>query len=206
MTSWTTLPNGAVAAGGLPSGETVTALRDNVPATAEGASGAPVLSAAWHPYNMVNVGDGATGLIYDQAIDGTVASVITPDFVNGYEYMIRFDGVSLSAAAAFRVDLYKEVDAAYQALTVSGNSTDTVGYSGLLRVVFPRIAKRAHIVTWETSLSRDSDASDLVVAGTSFVMADITLQTLLRARIQGASGNIDLGKIYFYRRREFITG
>lgn len=206
MTSYVAIPNGDIDQDSPATQPLFTAIRDNPIAISEGSANAPVLSTGWHPYNMVNVGDGNTGLIYDQTIDGTVASVITPDFVNGYEYLIRFDGVSLSAAAAFRVDLYKETDAAYQALTVSGNSTDTVGYSGLLRIVFPRIAKRAHIVTWETSLSRDSDASDLVVAGTSFVMADITLQTILRARIQGASGNIDLGKIYLYRQREFITG
>ena len=41
MTDWTTLPNAAVGVGGLPSGTTVTALRDNPVAIAEGAPGAP---------------------------------------------------------------------------------------------------------------------------------------------------------------------
>ena len=43
MTDWTTLPNAAVGVGGLPSGTTVTALRDNPVAIAEGAPGAPRL-------------------------------------------------------------------------------------------------------------------------------------------------------------------
>ena len=41
MADWTNLPNQAVGVGGLPSGTTVTALRDNPIAIAEGAAGAP---------------------------------------------------------------------------------------------------------------------------------------------------------------------
>ena len=41
MADWTNLPNAAVGVGGLPSGTTVTALRDNPIAIAEGAPGAP---------------------------------------------------------------------------------------------------------------------------------------------------------------------
>ena len=43
MADWTNLPNQAVGVGGLPSGTTVTALRDNPVAIAEGAAGAPRL-------------------------------------------------------------------------------------------------------------------------------------------------------------------
>ena len=43
MADWTPLPNQAVGVGGLPSGTTVTALRDNPIAIAEGAPGAPVV-------------------------------------------------------------------------------------------------------------------------------------------------------------------
>ena len=47
MTDYTTLSNTAVGVGGLPSGATVTALRDNPIAIAEGAAGAPrVVDAA----------------------------------------------------------------------------------------------------------------------------------------------------------------
>lgn len=47
MTTWTTIPNTAVAAGGRPRGSVITALRDNPVAIAEGATGAPrVLFAA----------------------------------------------------------------------------------------------------------------------------------------------------------------
>jgi hypothetical protein len=46
MADWTNLPNTAVGVGGLPSGTTVTALRDNPVAIAEGAAGAPLISGA----------------------------------------------------------------------------------------------------------------------------------------------------------------
>ena len=45
MADWTNLPNAAVGVGGLPSGTTVTALRDNPVAIAEGAAGAPRVSS-----------------------------------------------------------------------------------------------------------------------------------------------------------------
>ena len=41
MADWTALSNTAVGVGGLPSGATITALRDNPQAIAEGAAGAP---------------------------------------------------------------------------------------------------------------------------------------------------------------------
>ena len=41
MATWTTISNLAVGSGGIPSGATVTALRDNPVAIAEGAAGAP---------------------------------------------------------------------------------------------------------------------------------------------------------------------
>jgi len=44
MADWTPLPNTAVGVGGLPSGTTVTALRDNPVAIAEGAAGAPLIN------------------------------------------------------------------------------------------------------------------------------------------------------------------
>ena len=40
------------------------ALALNTVAIAEGATGAPYVATGWHPYNGVNVGDAATGIIY----------------------------------------------------------------------------------------------------------------------------------------------
>ena len=44
--TWTTIPDAAVNPGGRPRGSTITALRDNVPALANGDVGAPKIQAA----------------------------------------------------------------------------------------------------------------------------------------------------------------
>lgn len=67
MADWTTLPNLAVGVGGLPSGTTVTALRDNPVAIAEGAAGAPRI-----------VGD-ALNLIVAEINPAGMSSVIITD-------------------------------------------------------------------------------------------------------------------------------
>ena len=53
MADWTNLPNQAVGVGGLPSGTTVTALRDNPVAIAEGAAGAPRVRGTARNHNKL---------------------------------------------------------------------------------------------------------------------------------------------------------
>ena len=53
MADWTNLPNQAVGVGGLPSGTTVTALRDNPVAIAEGAAGAPRTRGSARSHNKL---------------------------------------------------------------------------------------------------------------------------------------------------------
>ena len=75
MTDYTTLSNTAVGVGGLPSGATVTALRDNPIAIAEGTSGAPkVQSAALNMKVIASLGV-LTGL-------GRVASLLCQSTVS----------------------------------------------------------------------------------------------------------------------------
>ena len=56
MADWTNLPNQAVGVGGLPSGTTVTALRDNPVAIAQGAAGAPRIEDAALDTTVTNAG------------------------------------------------------------------------------------------------------------------------------------------------------
>ncbi len=53
MADWTNLPNQAVGVGGLPSGTTVTALRDNPVAIAQGAAGAPRVQGSARSFNTL---------------------------------------------------------------------------------------------------------------------------------------------------------
>lgn len=204
MTTWTTISNAAVAVGGIPSSSTVTALRDNPSAVAEASTGAPVVFAGWHPYDKVSVGDGKTGLFYDHAVTGTVSSIVTPDFEDGYEY--RLVALDLShdytlGNSSLRLESYKQTDATYRLTrnTASGGSSGFFGYYAEFHL--PRVASVAHFVMTLAHSGADYSASvDLDSA-----MYDTPAQKLLRARLIFSTGNVDGGKAYLFRRREYAS-
>lgn len=172
------------------------ALADNPIAIAERASGAPVMAnGGWHPYDMAAIGDGATGLIYDFAVSGAVASVETPVFDDGFEYAIRLSGIS---AANFGVnlviDLYKETDAAYQTVYTSTAEPASPDLSdGWIEIKMPRLLSRVHGAQYILSID------GAVEAGVA-AMYDATVQAISKARVRYSFGNIDAGQIYLYRR------
>ena len=204
MTTWTSISNAAVAVGGIPSSTTVTALRDNPSALAEGASGAPVMVSGWHPVDKVTIGDGKTGLIYDHAITGTVANVVTPDFEDGYEYRIVARDLSHSDTGNNRrlyISGYFEATSSYRLMLLSAeaNSSDEFGCD--VEFLLPRIASRAHMLRATTY------ADTSIRNGTDQETSSYTSSSgkLLRARISFSVGNIDAGKIYMFRRREYAS-
>src|SRR6056297_3392115 len=93
----------------------MTKYRDNIILAAEGI---------WHPYNRSEPDGSADGVFYDSATDGTVASVETPDFAAGYDYLIVFDNMTTDggAARALDIELYRDTDAAY--VTAATTSSD----------------------------------------------------------------------------------
>jgi hypothetical protein len=208
MTTWTSISNAAVAVGGIPSSTTVTALRDNPSALAESASGAPVMVSGWHPHDKVYIGDGKTGLIYDHAVTGTVSNVVTPDFVDGYEYrVVAVDLLNDSASnARLSLDAFFQTGAIYQRLRYSGDGTGNSAYWGFdLEIVMPRLAKVTHLANGQTY--RDGSISNDGIDNTSH---ETPAQKLLRARVRFTSGtstlgNIVGGKIYLFRRREYAS-
>ena len=203
MTTWSTISNAAVAVGAIPSSTTVTALRDNPAAMAETATGAPVVFAGWHPVDKVSVGDGKTGLIYDHAVNGTVSSVITPDFVDGYEYRVVAVDLFNDSASNTRLNLdgYFETDAFYQRLRYSDDGIGLAYYWGFdLEILMPRVAKVAHTpIGWTY---RSSAFSNTGIDDTAF---ETPPQKLLRAQIDFNVGSISGGKIYLFRRREYAS-
>jgi hypothetical protein len=199
--AWTTISNAAVAVGAIPSSSTVTALRDNPVAVADASSGAPVVFAGWHPVDKVSVGDGKDGLIYDHAVTGDVASVITPDFVDGYEYLIMGQNLSHNDGSSRNliVDFYKQTSASYTtAESFPGISAGTnVIFVGEIK--FPRIASNAHFLSYSyvTSSGGPLGSSDAASTG--------TVEKVLRARIRFSAGSIDEGKVWLFRRREYAS-
>ena len=201
--AWTTISNAAVAVGAIPSSSTVTALRDNPIAVADASSGAPVVFAGWHPVDKVSVGDGADGLIYSHAVTGNVASVITPDFVDGYEYRIIAHDLVSTSPTNVRINLnaYFQTTGTYRRLYFSPDGNGTSGDYGFdLTLPTPRLSTRTHLALGVAY--RDgaitSDGSDT----TSWIS---TAQKLLRGQINFTAGNIQGGKVWMFRRREYAS-
>lgn len=200
MTTWTTISNAAVAVGGIPSSTTVTALRDNPVAIAEAATGAPVVQAGWHPYDKVTVGDGKTGLIYDFAVNGVQANVTTPDFEDGYEYRIIGHSLTSSNLGTVRLNIngYFETDAVYRRLAFGSDASGINPFACDVVIPIPRVPKQIQMVLGDMAVSN-------LVAMSNDLPYDATIQKLLRARLNFTSGSISNGKIWFLRRREYIS-
>lgn len=203
MTTWTDISNAAVAVGGIPSSTTVTALRDNPSALAESASGAPVVASSWHPYNKVSVGDGVAGLIYDSAVNGTVANVVTPDFEDGYEYRLVGANLSHNDSVTSRelvLDFYKETSASYVTVISFGANNSSALFGFDATIMLPRIEARVHMASFFAYSGSSIYTTSNVVGA-----YNVTLQKVLRARVDFSSGSIDNGKIWLFRRREYAS-
>lgn len=200
MTTYSTISNASVAVGAIPSSTTVTALRDNPIAISEASSGAPVMVSGWHPVDKVTIGDGKAGLIYDSSTTGIVASVITPDFVDGYEYRIFADNLSHDNASAqsIIVEFYHEPAGSYVIYANVGNFSAANQTSFDAQPLLPRVGKNANFLNWFYRFgSSVVSAVEMQVTG--------SVQKILRARIRFSAGSIDNGKIYLMRRREYIS-
>jgi len=105
MTTWTTIANTAVAAGGRPRGSLMTALRDNPVAIAEGAAGAPRVAFAAIVDAMAGVTVGGIG---------TYGFFRSPDIATG----ATIAGSSLVYAGAIT------------SINIAGNGNMSAGASG----------------------------------------------------------------------------
>ncbi len=193
--AWTTISNAAVAVGGIPSSATMTALRDNFAGMAAAEAGAPVVFAGWHPYDKVTIGDSADGKFYDFSVNGAQASVVTPDFEDGYEY--RIIGRNLSHSSGSNQSLIIEF------ADSGGNYDDdisTTAASGTANFAFdaqlslPRVgAAEIPVLFFGTGIS--TVAQHLEMGGSA----------ILRARIKFSAGNIDAGRLWLLRCREYVS-
>lgn len=217
MTTFVAIPNGDIDQDSPVTQELFTALRDNPIAISEGATGAPVMSAGWVPYNKVSVGDSNTGLIYSFAANGSVATLTSPDFVDGFEYAFLLNHISGASGTTnqLRINMYRETTAAYagvqaiSAATIGGSVTSTPGLSGWVAINRPRQVLRAHSLAVATCLA-DSSATVTPGAGidqTLFVAHGSTAQKILRAQFSMTPNNIGSAngacEIYMFKRRDY---
>jgi hypothetical protein len=163
---------------------------------------APSLSG-WIPYDMVTAGDGATGVIYDFAVDGTYSALVSPPFANGFEYAFQLVGMrTQGTGATTAMALFLNGDNAYTVYTtiatLTWNASSGAG-DVLFYIPLPRVVKRVHgikpLVPNRVSPGLQANATvnenfDDIVDYVRFTQA----------------GTIDRGKILMYKRREYITG
>lgn len=196
MTTYSTISNGSLAVGAVPSSSVVTALRDNPIAISEAASGAPINVCGWHPYDKVTVGDGKDGIIYDFGVSGAVSTIISPDFEDGYEYRFFGNIQDASGEVTMTVDAYREVAADY----VSTASLTCEFFD----FVFPmtRLAKKVHFILGARTQGGTSAAATIALRMPT--TSSSTARKILRARFS-ISGTLTAGKVWMMRRREYAT-
>ena len=205
MTAYTSISNALVAVGAKPFATTVQALRDNPIAIAEADSTALVNQTAWHPYNKVTNGDANDGKIYDFAVDGSLSTVVSPDFADGYEYSFRLDRLSHSfvSTALLRIELYNETAGSYGAVQdVSASVAANILLSGVVEIYLPRGVFRG--VRCFSSLGEVGSTGNATATVTNWLSVHTTPQKRLRARFSFDNGNIDQGIIFMDRRRAII--
>jgi len=182
--------------------------RDNPIAIAEGSTGAPYAQSGWHPYDGVTIGDGADGVFYDFTVDGAVSSVETPNFVDGYEYQIYYNGLTVSSGApTLGLQFYREVVAAYSAthtVGISGGLSTSTPVGGSLFLVSPRLTSRVFRfedyggVQFQTNDSPSSYFMGLL--GLRHTVA----QKILKAKLFPSSSTFSGGKIFMMKRRCYV--
>lgn len=200
MTTYSSVSNAALAVGAIPSSSVVTALRDNPIAMAEAASGAPVNVMGWHPVDKVTVGDGKQGVIYDVAVNSTVSQVETPEFEDGYEYRIIVSGLSHTSGASrnFRVQLYGVTSGSYATVYTAATAiTSAQKVSAEIEIPVPRLIKDYQLIRAMVSSNGTIDANSIGQLSSG--------QKYLKAAVGFSVGEVDDGKVWLFRRREFAS-
>jgi hypothetical protein len=181
--------------------------RDNALAMLEGDPTAPVNQGNWHPYNKVTNSDSFDGKFYDQAVDGTLATVVTPDFADGYEYLVVGRTVSTNNATTtdFQIEAYRETGAAYNpAHTFTGGPTAVrIDF----RLYAPTVRQSVNIhpmVIGRTSQGAAIANSVVAWSDSSGAHQVVTAQKITRFRFSFAAGSIDGGQMFLYRRRLIV--
>lgn len=174
-----------------------------------GGTGDPEALTATQVRALLNVEDGATaatggwesvGTFYDNSTDGTVASIETPDFADGFEYRILVNDVSSTLGGALQIELYNEDDTAYSSAdTISTALTNSAQQIiSDIEILNPRKTTRMH--TGRASSSRSESATETESALFAFGCITFAAQKVLRARLSFTGGSFDEGTVTLLRR------
>jgi hypothetical protein len=177
--------------------------RDNPIAIAQGVSGADVVAAGWHPYDKLSVGDSNDGTFYDAAIDGSVASVASPAFEDGYEYAVLVEGIGSASTTTFDARLYTDTSATWGAwIALTGAIPFTIAANrpvGFVQIPLPRFAQYYHSAP--TQLGNTS--GNIGIANPVVTRAARETVGGIEFRTNGTF--ISSGKLKLLRRREYTS-
>lgn len=160
-------------------------------------------STAWHAYDSTYVGDGSTGVFYDHSTDGTVASVTTPTFEDGYEYMLRLVSISPTAASNYLIFTLNLSGGSTPDVPISANTTysTSAGYSGIIQIPLTRHSRAFHKFIHIAPVHEFGSTSSSFVDETG-VSIGTTSNKINTITVKWNSGNIDGGSIRLFRRRD----
>ena len=205
MTTYTAIPNGDIDQDSPVTQPLMTLLRDNPISIAEGGANAVIAQTGWHPYDMVTVGDGNDGVFYDFAIDGAVASVETPTFEAGYEYLLYLEDFGQAGGAGNipQIDFYRTTDAAYtNGVLTTATIVSVRDAWAWVEIVMPMVPSAFHYGK-AYSIDQAEVVGFTVSEGAVY---DATVQTISKVRVRNPGENFNSGKMYLMRRREFVSG
>lgn len=193
--AWVTITNGQIDTDSPVTQPLMTAIRDNVSAAAVGDANAPITRAGWHPYNAIDVDDGADGEIYDGAVDGSVSSVSSPAFEDGYDYAFILDAVTpIASSTEFRIEAFHSGSNKRIATLAK---TGSAAFSGWIE--YPHCRFPLKTITASYALS-DGTSDHGGIGAASFATTAAVTNARLRFDV-----NMDGGKIYMMRRRNYGT-
>jgi hypothetical protein len=182
------------------------AWRDNPIAIAEGATGAPVVSQGWHPYNATENGQ-SSGLLYDHAVTGGVAFVETPVLAAGFEYRLFWELTSGGTLSDLQLGLRRASDSTYIGSPINAGETgvslsDARFSCGVMTLENPFVSR---LYRFELSFRGNAVASttQTAIAGAGGYTGLFASpgDRVDRLRLTPSSGNISGGQVYLFRRK-----
>lgn len=193
--------------------ESMKMVRDNPLAIAEGSDDAPIVRTGWYPYDWSTIGqDSNTGQFYDIATNGAVASIETPTFDFGWEYLLVIEALTHNlnnSVNPIHVDLYNyntstwvNSCAKYDYLMDTGTL-----YSEMV-ISQPRVFRKCHFIDGHNSYA--TYINDGVTVGASRI--DFSGQyyngsgsRVSKARIRIPTAVFNAGTLSLYKRGFFTT-
>ena len=183
-------------------------LAGNPIAALQGKPGSPVTISGWHPWDAT-LNNQSDGLVYDHAVDGSVASVETAVLAAGYEYWLQWEGLSAvsGASVSLALQLRRASDADYTFANIAVGNINSTG-TPLSRggaCVFPSFAARRAFTFMA------SDTNTAIGATITPTLQDMWYTGAFagtdrfdRARLIASGGAAQInngGKVWLFRRR-----